>query len=547
MPSQIDWPNPQIDIVVLSWRGLSKRQFTIRPRRRGLWRLLVWPTLNMAFDSPFQVDLRFASEDDLAQTVNWEPRSAQRNLRQWSWNIAPIEEEGVDKFMLNQPDFRGELPISLDSPTSDQMLGNRGISGTFELFELNQKTHSVVVWSCHQPYEGGEGETPRVIDGTNKILDWYARRLEELKPDIAYGLGDTAYSDGCAATNFVDYYYSQDSRLDDPKELQALAREYQRMYRHYWSFDGFRRVQQSVPQIYIWDDHELRDGSGSEAEDRDGANPVIRDVATQVANAYILDQGPRVRPRKPGHAPDAHKAYRYGSIASFIFDGRSGREYHGTDGKVISDVQMADFKIFCEMVAQDSSVKFLLLGTAVPFINTKDFVEELGSKAPKLVTDLFAGIRDDVRDSWHSPGNRAQLDELLGIVRRTFRKNDDCVLLNVSGDVHISNAFSFIPPGFTRACYQITTSAITNRQHLPAPLGVLFETGTWDFSSSLGIISRIWINERNPNFLQIKERDGLLDLHLNVLDETGETEPGALDQTYSLGTERFGLRRARIG
>ena len=185
-----------------------------------------------------------------------------------------------------------------------------------------------------------------------------------------------------------------------------------------------------------------------------------------------------------------------------------------------------------------------MMGTAVPFINLKDFVEELGSKAPRLVTDPLLGIRDDVRDSWHSPGNRAQLEELIGILRRTLRANDDCIPVNLSGDVHISNAFSFIPPGFTRACYQITSSALTNRSHVPASVGQLLETGTWDASPVLGVISRIWPNARNPNFLHIKERDGLLDLHLNVLDATGETAPGALDQRFTLGEERFGLRRA---
>jgi hypothetical protein len=55
------------------------------------------------------------------------------------------------------------------------------------------------------------------------------------------------------------------------------------------------------------------------------------------------------------------------------------------------------------------------MGTAVPFINLSDVVEELGSQAPKALTDLLAGIRDDIRDSWHSKGNRHALKRLIGI------------------------------------------------------------------------------------------------------------------------------------
>ena len=47
----------------------------------------------------------------------------------------------------------------------------------------------------------------------------------------------------------------------------------------------------------------------------------------------------------------------------------------------------------------------------------EDIVEELGSQAPKALTDLMAGIRDDIRDSWHSKGNREGLKRLIRILR----------------------------------------------------------------------------------------------------------------------------------
>ena len=106
-----------------------------------------------------------------------------------------------------------------------------------------------------------------------------------------------------------------------------------------------------------------------------------------------------------------------GSVACFVFDGRTSRRYSDPDGRIISDDQFADFESFCRQIANDRRVRFLVIGTAVPFINLKDIVEELGSQAPKALTDLMAGIRDDIRDSWHSKGNREGLKRLVKILR----------------------------------------------------------------------------------------------------------------------------------
>ncbi|MGB6231734.1 MAG: alkaline phosphatase D family protein [Litorimonas sp.] len=549
MPKRVDWPNALDDIVMLSFAGPMRRQFTLRPRQPGRWRLLVRPVFPLDLRGVSVFETEIASGTQLPELFEWEPPQGFERIRDWSWSAIRLARDLPDLDLeagRHRPGRERSKPIDLPlherSSLADQLMTPSRLRGRFKLFEVEREPHSFAMWSCHQPFEGKADEPARIIEGTRSILEWYARRVEEEDIDVVYALGDTAYSDGCPATNFVDEYYSR-SGLGTAEGRASLRNAYQDMYRHYWSFDAFQSVQRSRPHICIWDDHELRDGSGSEAEDFEGDNPAIREAATQVARAYILDQGPRVRPARDDRAEDAHKAYRYGSVATFVFDGRSSRAYHGQEGKVVSDQQMADFERFCHGVARDETIRYLCMGTAVPFINLKDFLERLGSEAPKALTDLAMGIRDDVRDSWHSPGNQAQLKDLMAILRETLDKNEDCTAVNLSGDIHISNAFSFQPPGFRRACYQITSSALTNRQHLPGWIGEIFETGTFDFSEILGVITRIWTNERNPNFLTARERDGLLSLRLNVFNaETGEADP-TLDQEFTLGLERFGIRR----
>ena len=543
MPYQVDWPNALDDIVMLSFAGPMRRQFTLRPRRAGRWRFLVRPIAPSDLRGVSVFEAEFDTVTQLPRLFDWKPPQGCERVRDWAWSAIRLSQDLPNINLAPEgywPDYERDQPIDLPlserSSIIDQITTLSPLQGRFKLFELEDKPHSFAMWSCHQPFVGESDEPAQIVEGTQAILEWYARRIEEEDVDIIYALGDTAYSDGCKATNFVDEYYSKTGSLNSAEERRALRNAYQDMYRHYWSFDDFQAVQRRRPHIYIWDDHELRDGSGSEAEDFRGDNSTIREIATDVARAYILDQGPRVKRPHGDRSEDAHKAYRYGSVATFIFDGRSSRAYHQKNGRVISDQQMADFERFCYQVAHDESIRYLCMGTAVPFINLKGFVERIGSEEPKRLTDLEGvTIRDDLRDSWHSPGNQGQLQDLITILRKTLDKNEKCIAVNLSGDIHMANAFSFQPPGFRQACYQITSSALTNRKHLDSWVAPFFEIGAIAHSDILGDITRIWTNERNPNFLTVRERNGLLDIHLNVFNaKTGKADP-TLDKAFTIG------------
>src|SRR6185436_17274526 len=131
-------------------------------------------------------------------------------------------------------------------------------------------------------------------------------------------------------------------------------------------------------------------------------------------------------------------------------------------------------------------VRFLILGTTVPFVYVKDIVDQLASKAPKTITDEVGGVRDDLRDSWSSPGNEEALQEVLDVIKDLLWRRPGLHVVNVSGDIHVSNAFEMWPPGFLRPIYQVTTSAITNRDHLPPILSEVLSMATIDVLPRLG-------------------------------------------------------------
>ena len=172
----------------------------------------------------------------------------------------------------------------------------------------------------------------------------------------------------------------------------------------------------------------------------------------------------------------------------------------------------------------------------------------MGSPAPKALTDLMAGIRDDIRDSWHSKGNRSQLKELIGILRKLHRRRPDIDIVNLSGDIHVANAFSFQPPGFTKALYQFTSSALTNREHPPAAVAALVDLGSATYTEVLGFVTRIWESLGDPNIMTIEPRGEVLRVTLQVFDlDRPESErraaPSAKDLVFDVGNETFGVRR----
>lgn len=327
-----------------------------------------------------------------------------RAFREWSWRLvrwpSALRPDQLDLAIADEParPARYARPRRMDSdqglPISALLFEEDPVvEGSFSLEDDHgDAPHRLVVWSCNQPYETDDSGNAIFNPEMPALLDWAEHRVREFSPHVVWGLGDTAYADGTEATNFVDEFYDRTDLAGAPEVRDELRSAYRRMYRAHWSFPPLQRMMCTTPHLTVWDDHEIRDGWGSEDQDFAGGNPVVLEVARDVAEEFILNNGPRIRPTGPGAPPDAHQAYISGTVACFIFDGRTSRRYSDPDGRVISDDQYADFESFCGQIAQDRRVRFLVMGSAVPFINLKDIVEGLGSQAPKALTDLMAQV-----------------------------------------------------------------------------------------------------------------------------------------------------------
>lgn len=561
----IAYPNRVTDIALVGKPAAFQRRLLLDPRRAGPYSVLAWPTHALELRLVLRVDIEIrAGQGSPTPVLITVPRPL-RAFREWSWRLVRWpgvlrpEQLEIDAPAEPRRPSRFARPRGLSErrrPSVSALLFEEEpvVEGSFSLEDdRGDEPHRLAVWSCNQPYETDDAGKATFNPEMPVLLDWVENRVREFDPHVVWGLGDTAYADGTEATNFVDDFYDRVDLAGAPEVRDELTSAYRRMYRAHWSFPQLQRMMRTIPHLTVWDDHEIRDGWGSEDQDFAGGNPIVLEAAREVAEEFILNNGPRIRPTGDSiPPPDAHQAYISGSVACFIFDGRTSRRYSDPDGRIISEEQFADFEAFCAQIARDRRVRFLVMGTAVPFINLKDIVEELGSQAPKALTDLMAGIRDDIRDSWHSKGNREGLKRLIKILRRLHWSRPDIDMVNVSGDIHVANAFSFQPFGFTKALYQFTSSAITNREHPPAAVAALVDVGATTFSEVLGFVSRIWDTLTSPNVMTISPLGDVLRITLRVYDldvpaAERDRATSAQDLVFDVGSETFGVRRLLAG
>jgi hypothetical protein len=493
----IRYPNAVADLVVVQYRGGGRFGFMVRPVTGGLYRLCVWPDGVADADLAATALLDFPSDESPPQSVVIDLRQYDGLFRgRWIWALVR-----TDPFATATEDFARAL-------IGPDVVGR-------ERFAVpvtpGRSATRFVAWSCHQPFEGDKGRRARLHPDAMDVLEWYAGETETFAPHLVWGQGDTAYSDGCDATDFSDQVYGK-SRWNVGDAPARLQREYRSMYRHFWSLAPMRRTMSRLPHLFIWDDHEIHDGWGSEQKDLEPGNQEMFRIAHGVAGEYILNAGPRLRPA----GVEAHQAYTLGPMAAFIFDTRTTRNYVAQRDRLISRQQFDDFVGFLDVIARRPDLTDLVTCTTVPFVGLRTWVEVLMTRAPDIVNGIASGIRDDVRDGWTSPGNLETLSAVLDALKRFMLRRPEVRITNISGDIHVANAYEIIMASAPQPIYQVTTSAITNRQHPPGIIAVMTEIDDVEDVGGVGLVRRVWDTVDAPNVLQASFADGHSTFNLRV-------------------------------
>ncbi len=610
----VKYPNRLDDVAVVGRTGAWRRTFMLRPKYAGRFLFLLYPAQGVSAENVLSQPVHFPNFNSAPKVLEFRIPPEHRIHKVWHWRLVKTTfddgEEGDFELLdaVAEPGdgfLDGHPAASMAAAAEDEgsfahlifdtrpaLEGRIGFSE-----ERDREVSRVIAWSCHQPYETQNGE-PGIHRDSSDILKWLSALAEKFDPHRIWALGDTIYSDGIGPLNFPSQVDSKTGWHNNWEMRKDLLSLYRLCYRYHWSFPGMQSLMRNYPHIAMWDDHEIRDGYGSNSADFVEENKVMKEIARQAAEDYLFSWNTRLRSEAGRHiATDNHMAYVDAPVAAFVFDGRNNRSY-GDDiplppdiplfasiilgalggavaggalggiagaaaglaagtaastaatiavekellelyrwhnpGEVISDQQFSDLERFCDHIRRLPGVRYLLLGNAVPFIYINDVIETLASELELTATELGRNIRDDIRDSWHSPGNKRQLSRLIGILRRLHNARPDLEIINLSGDIHISNAFTARPEGFSRPIYQVTSSALTNRISISDSVSNLLSAGgTLSFMETGGLfgeIKRLWHEGVYQNFLSIEARDSAMTMHLHVYNRDDERPLGGRDR-----------------
>ncbi len=595
--SAIKYPNRINDIAVVGRLNDWHRSFLLRPKYGGRFLFLMYPKDNIAQETVIERQFYLQAFNSAPALLNISIPHHLRFFDTWEWRVvktdgANEEEEHFDELdaleisdgMLTGRSSAGLAKHAMAEKAYSTLVFQirPTISGevVFEEERTSDKA-KIAVWSCHQPYASENGSAI-VKPESEKILAWYQKGMEQFSPHMVWMMGVSVSFDGTGALDFVEQVYDPKGWHDNWGMRKDLLSLYRLNYRYHWGFKPMQAVMRRFPHLGMWDDHEIRDGYGSEESDFRDCNQAIKQIASQAAEEYLFQYSPKLRSESTRNsAVDNHQAYINSSIAAFVFDGRNSRNY-GEDmpipsevpllasalaglllgaiggvagaaagtvagavagaqlsaeivdvyrwhnpGEVVSELQLKDFERFCHHLKSQPQVKYLVLGNSVPFIYILDFVESIAAESAIAGTETGKNMRDDIRDSWHSPANRRQLSKLIDILRDLHHARNDMEFINISGDIHISNAFVFQPDGFNKSLFQVTSSALTNDPPSEEGLlNLLSVDGPLSYNAKsdlFGKMERLWHEGKKQNFLTINANMYAIELHLHTYHSSDVT------------------------
>ncbi len=341
---------------------------------------------------------------------------------------------------------------------------------------------SVLLVSCNEPWSHARPD--KVTAGvavspvtTLRNLDLRARGLmpvelvrtgESVKfdrPSFLLALGDQAY---------VDAEPDEEGSLalfggprSDSLRVEANTKwpeTLRRIYRMHFLIPSFHRALSSLPSAMVWDDHEIRDGWGSQRDEEglrvNSGDPWLEyfQAARQATWAFEVARNPNaggeaVTAFDPSLDRELDTSFQWSDrLKVFLLDTRTLRGR--PEGRVMSDAQMQRVNTWLQPCGAQPSV--FMLGIPVPM--SVDHENVVSATGKTLVNELD----DDINDGWWATVPAIALRGRIetAVIEHSSRCPDDRVVL-VSGDVHESGLVALSRGGKIFA-YEVISSGIAS-------------------------------------------------------------------------------------
>ncbi|HFD79506.1 MAG TPA: alkaline phosphatase family protein [Gammaproteobacteria bacterium] len=462
------WPNPRLKrAAIVGHTTADSTRLWFRTAAPGDYELLLYPARADSDDSLFAGFRNVPYDTDALPVYVRRIPFTVTDYAQDSTHVvdvdglAPLTEY---RYALYGPDGGiGRVLLGQDRPYR------------FRTLPAEEAALSFAFYSCHMPYKHS------IFGGTNVVnmamwscFNDVMRRhyAEDLR--FVIGGGDQVYVDGVKTLDIWRYLNKVMARTDG--ELRPSRDEmvswFRDIYRGYWGFPALREAFSSYPTYMIWDDHELKDGWGSDRFRRRGRDDLDRKIFPARRKKGLsrsdcrellrrMESAGKQVYREYQHAhnpPTPEGRYDYSflhaSSAFYMLDGRGYRDVNRRSRRILGQAQLRRFTEWLEAL-DPARTRYLFVVSAVPVLHMKPvFVNSDDTTAAEL-----AEIDDDLRDAWehslHDSERRALLAALFAAAARGLRV---CIL---SGDVHTSAVFRMTDEDSGAVLYQLTSSAIT--------------------------------------------------------------------------------------
>lgn len=308
---------------------------------------------------------------------------------------------------------------------------------TFAVPGTQTKDLRIAFASCN----GSEAETPftKPFPGRNALWEHMYDTHAEEKYHILIQGGDQLYADSvwrdiAFLVEWRTLPREEQYTTPMPDEVFEEIRSYYfACYLSYWAQPHIRDAMATIPNIMIWDDHDIFDGWGS-WNDRWQASPVYQGLFRAARDAFYLFQRGEI---PPADINTASIAITMGHTAFVVPDLRSERTR--------KDVMGAEGWTWLETTLQSigNDKQHMILVSSVPLATSHfsaldpiltGFPSFIARRLPKKINPKqFA---DDIHDQWRVPAHRKEWLRMLNRLL-DFAEETDTRVSTLSGEIHL--------------------------------------------------------------------------------------------------------------
>ena len=362
--------------------------------------------------------------------------------------------------------------------------------------------------------------TQKVVTQSDDVWAALAEMIQHDELDMALHLGDQVYADDdygafqqgkveksvamehCTFLKAMELLGKTPKGEWESKRLKVLDM-YRQEYRNTWGHPKTREALANIPNIMIYDDHEIRDDLGDKPEDFDPNSKMyfIAECGRRAALEYQRVLHDDIDLSHPTHIPDMlrenHVLHRMGEYCIVMADCRAAKTFHAIPGDpqpFLTSHQFQDLQTALAAGGEFWDSTMMIFATQVPMIF-------MGRK----MTERIAKKLDDFEGMWAYKDHEYEQMAMLNLLYDwTQQRPGRRIVLN-GGDVHLGGLADLYRKGQFWG-RQMTTGPISNatltgmqlavtnairQKGSDMPLGWKFQTRPFLGARNFGVI-RTW-------------------------------------------------------